>query len=55
MNLERFFIGLPAAAALLLLFLVAVREGRFASPRTRAGGVATIALLALLIWLLPFR
>jgi hypothetical protein len=53
MNFERFSIALAAAAALLLLFLVAVREGRFASPRARAAVVAAIIVLTLLIWRLP--
>lgn len=42
-----------AAIALFLLFLVAVREGHFASHRARLGATLSIALIAVLIWLGP--
>jgi hypothetical protein len=54
MSFERLLLGLVIAAALLILFLVAVREGRFASHGQRRTVVAVIALVALLIWLVPF-
>jgi hypothetical protein len=54
MSFERFLFALLVAAALLLLFLLAVREGRFASPGHRKAVVAAIAVAALLISLVPF-
>ncbi|HEX4739661.1 MAG TPA: hypothetical protein VH331_19100 [Allosphingosinicella sp.] len=54
MSFERLLLGLFIAAGLLILFLVAVREGRFASPRHRKAVVAAIIVAALLIWLVPF-
>ena len=54
MDFERLSLALLLAAALLLLFLGAVREGRFASPRRRMAAVAAILLIAFLVWLVPF-
>ena len=53
MSFERLLLALAIAAFLLLLFLVAVREGRFASHGRRKAVVAAIALTALLVWLVP--
>jgi hypothetical protein len=55
MSFGRLLIAAAIAAALLVLFLFAVREGRLASPGARAAAVALIALVALLAWLLPIR
>ena len=54
MSFERPLLALLIAAALLILFLVAVREGRFASPGRRIVVVAAIAVTAFLVWLAPF-
>jgi hypothetical protein len=54
MSFERLVVGVLVAAALLILFLVAVREGRFASPGRRMAAAAAIAVVALIVWLLPF-
>jgi hypothetical protein len=55
MSFERFLLGLLLAALLLAVFLVAVREGRFASPGRRKAAVAAIAVAALLVWLAPLH
>ena len=54
MPLERFFLALIVAVALLLVFVIAVREGRFASHTQRKLVVAAIVVAAFLIWLVPF-
>ena len=54
MSFERPLFSLLLAGFLLLLFLFAVREGRFASPGQRWAVVIAIFLIALLAWLLPF-
>ena len=53
MQLGRLFIAALLAAILFALFLLAVREGLFASPAWRIVMVAAIAILALLVWLGP--
>ena len=54
MPLERFFLALTVAVGLLLVFVIAVREGRFASHTQRKLVVAAIVVAAFLIWLVPF-
>lgn len=54
MSPERFLLALVVFVALLLVFLVAVREGRFASHRQRQAVMAAIAVAALLVWFVPF-
>lgn len=54
MPMVRVLLSLLLAAVLLLLFLVAVREGRFASPGRRLAALAAIAAAAFLAWLIPF-
>jgi len=53
MSFERLLLSFVIAAALLVAFLVAVREGRFASHGQRKIVVAAIAVTALLVWLAP--
>ena len=50
----RFLFALLLATVLILVFLVAVREGRLASPGHRTLAVIIILVAALLVWLVPF-
>ena len=42
-----------AGLVLFVLFIYAVRQGRFASHRARMAGVAVIAIIVMLLWLGP--
>jgi hypothetical protein len=46
-------IAIAVAFVLFLLLVYAVRQGRFASHGARAGAVAVILVIAILLWLGP--
>jgi hypothetical protein len=51
--IQPLLVALAVAFLLFLLFLFAVREGRFASPGARLAATFSILLIAGLIWLAP--
>jgi hypothetical protein len=53
MFLQPLPIAIAVAFLLVVAFLYAVREGRFASPGARTVALAVILMIAILVWLVP--